>query len=199
MEIQFEKYIRNTLEAKELGNAYQFVFDKIENEGQRLIDNQFIYTADEHTLLEWENFLGIPFDNTLSIDERRQQILLRLNLKPPYTMNNIRRQISSIVGHEVYVFLDYGELLFRVETAGLEQNTLTLIESLLKRVLPVNVVYMPSSLIDATTTSYYGCVTNQATIYDNYAVLTYNKWSDYASDTWQDVLNKGTWMDVLVN
>ncbi len=173
MEIQFEKYIRDTLEAKELGNAYQFVFDKMENEGQKLIDNQFILTADEYTIKEWENWLGIPFDSNLTLDERKQQILLKLNMKPPYTFNNAIRQIYSFIGKEVNVTFDNARLVFQVFATGLSDFTKKIIENYLKRILPVNVVFR---------------------------IVTTNIWEQVLNrGNWQDVLDFGTWDDVLNN
>lgn len=164
MEIQFEKYIRDTLEAKELGNAYQFVFDKMENEGQKLIDNQFILSADEYTLLEWERFLNIPFDSTLTIEERRQQILLKLNMKPPYTLNNMKKQIYGFTGVENEITEDRSNLSINIDLSGATQGIMKLVHQYMKRIKPANVVYSisvtPQDLIDDGR-FYIGCIITQ--------------------------------------
>lgn len=152
MEIQFEKYIRDTLEAKELGNAYQFVFDKMENEGQKLLDNQFILSADEYTIKEWENWLGIPFDSSLTLDERKQQILLKLNMKPPYTFNNMKKQIYSFTGVENEITEDRSNLSLNIDLSGATWGIIKLVHQYMKRIKPVNIVYSisvtPQDLID---------------------------------------------------
>lgn len=166
MEIQFEKYIRDTLEAKELGNAYQFVFDKMENEGQELIDNQYILSADLITIREWEKFLSIPFDETLSLEDRRQQVLLYMNLKPPYTLNNIKRQLTSIVGQEVEVEVDYENLYITVDTTGSSAFIKKLVLTYLRKVLPANVVNVLGANVDTDITSYYATAPSVASIYE---------------------------------
>ena len=203
MTILFEKYIKDTLEAKELGNAYQFVFDKMENEGQALLDNQFILSADETTIKEWELWLDIPFDSSLTLDERRQQILLKLNMKPPYTFNNVRKQIASFAGRDVTVVMNNQKLFFGVETVGLSTTTIKFIFSYLKRVLPVNVVYVQVTIIDTNSNEYYGAGSSISNIYNGHVTYIppteYNKWNNYISDTWQDVLSKGSWRRVMFN
>ena len=141
MEIQFEKYIKDTKEIKELGNAYQYVFDKIENEGQLLNDNQYILTADENTIREWEKFLNIPFDSTLTLDERKQQIFLKRNMKPPYTFNNMKKQIYGFTGVENEITEDRENLSINIDLSSATQGIIKLVHQYMKRIKPVNVVY----------------------------------------------------------
>lgn len=145
MEIQFEKYIRDTREAQELGNAYQFIFDKLENDGQTLIDNQFILSADLITIREWEKFLSIPADDNLSLEERKNQVLLYLNLKPPYTLNNVKKQIYSFTGVENKITEDRDNLHIDIDLSGVGKNTYKLVNSFMRKVKPTNVTYSIST------------------------------------------------------
>ena len=141
MEIEFEKYIKNTKEIKELGNAYKFIFDKIENEGQVLLNNQFILSADEYVVKEWENWLEIPFDSSLTLEERRQQILLKINMKPPYTFNNMKKQIYAFTGIESDIEEDRANLVITIDLTGASNGAKKLVKQYMDKIKPVNVVY----------------------------------------------------------
>ena len=195
MNIEFEKYIKDTLEIKELGNAYQFIFDKIENEGQRLIDNQYIPTADIETIREYEHILKIPADDTLSLEERRLQVLLKFNMKPPYTFNNMIRQIRAFTGVESEITEDRENLSLNIDLTDATKGIIKLVHQYMKRIKPTNVVYSISATPQDLDDSYpfYQAVTIMQFI----EVGVPNTWDRYISSTWQDVLNLGTWNNVL--
>ena len=132
-------------ETQEIGNAYQFVFDKLENEGQKLLDNQFVLTSDLETIKEWEKFLSIPADDTLSLEDRRQQVLLFLNMKPPYTLNNVKKQIYSFTGVENKITEDRENLHIDIDLSGAGRNTYKLVNLFMRKVKPTNVTYSIST------------------------------------------------------
>ena len=161
MNIEFEKYIKDTKEINELGNAYQFVFDKAENEGQTLLNNQYILSADETIVREWELYLDIPFDSSLTLDERKQQILLKRNMKPPYTLNNMKKQIYAFTGVENEITEDRANLAITINLTGASNDTVKLVNQYMKRIKPVNVVYRvlstPGTMYDESQ-SYQACI-----------------------------------------
>lgn len=168
MNTEFENYIKDTRESKELGNAYQFTFDKMENEGQNLSENQYILTAVEYTIKEWENWLGIPFDSNLTLDERRQQVLLKRNMKPPYTLNNMKKQIYGFTGVENEIIENRSNLSVNIDLSSATKGIIKLVHQYMKRIKPANVVYSisvtPKDLYDDSIYYMSATITKNITV-----------------------------------
>ena len=141
MNIVFEKYIRDTLEAKRLKEAYNYVFSLFYEKGKDLINNQYVSSADIETIREWEKFLTITEDNMLTLEERRSQVLLKLLAKPPYTLNTIKEQLTSIMGGEIEVEMDNTDLILTVTYEDATAFQINLMTQYLSQVKPANVVF----------------------------------------------------------
>lgn len=190
-------------DVRELEAIYNVETNQLSNiEAQifQVYDNYFVQHSDMATIRDWENTLKITANPNESIEQRREKVLIKLSSTVPFNELYMRNLLSNHI-ENYNITIDSVLNTLTIVLLDNDVSMLDFIHAMLISIIPAHIdfrIYLGLS-IDTYPNEYYGCATNQATIYDNYAVLTYNKWSDYISGTWQDVLNKGTWMDVLVN
>lgn len=141
MIVKFEKYIRNTLEANVFKSVFEYFFGIIEDKANILMNDIFIRTASLPMIRLWEKFLGITPDETLTLEERRGQVLLKRMAKPPYTLKSITDQIQSICGTETLVKMDYTKLKLSIYVNNLTSYADRMTRLYLNMVKPVTVVY----------------------------------------------------------
>ena len=65
----------------------------------QLWDNQFVKTCDVATLVKWEAMLGIiAAPSVETVDFRRERIVNRLTMLPPFTMRFFRHRLDQLLG-----------------------------------------------------------------------------------------------------
>ena len=72
-------YYKEFLEMIEILKAEGVIFDNIEADNIEIRNNFIILTMDVATTLRWERFLGISFDPSQTLDDRRKSIYNLLN------------------------------------------------------------------------------------------------------------------------
>lgn len=61
--------------------------------------NTFVYDTDIDGLKRWESMLSIAPKPGSSIEDRRQEILLRINISPPYTERSLQNMLDGNFGN----------------------------------------------------------------------------------------------------
>ncbi len=145
MKVIFEKYIRDTLEAKEFKFAFEYLFNIIEEKLNELKNNVYVKRANLIWIQAWEIFYGIKQDDTLTLEERRMQVLLVKLSKPPFTKNTIIQQIRGITGAENTIEEDELNLVLKVDLTGATKFMYKMINEYIRKVKPENVIYLIST------------------------------------------------------
>jgi len=118
---------------------FQFLW---ELNGQ-LRDNLFILTAGEIGVKRWEKLLGIfplPYE---TLDERKATILLRINEQLPYTMRMLRNMLEVVCGEGNFeINLDANAYSLKIQLAIFSNTVADNVASLLKRIIPVNLIFI---------------------------------------------------------
>lgn len=74
-------------------------FAQWQENNQQDLDDAFIKTAKEDSLAIWENEIGIrPDIGHESIDFRRQRLINRYTIKPPFTIRWLEQQLKQLLG-----------------------------------------------------------------------------------------------------
>lgn len=74
-------------------------FAQWQENNQKDLDDSFIKTAGEESISIWENEIGIrPDVINESIDFRRQRLINRYTIKPPFTMHWLEQQLKQLLG-----------------------------------------------------------------------------------------------------
>jgi hypothetical protein len=107
----------------------------------KLLDNQFIISADENGIKRWERILGISPKATNTLQDRRFRVLSRVNSKLPYTIKRLHEQLEILCpdeGFELELEAQYFTLRIRVALAAKEQ--FDEVEKLTARQSPANLI-----------------------------------------------------------
>lgn len=106
--------------------------------GQALAE-QYILGAGEWGLGRWERLLHLEAPESLSLDERRQALLLRLNEQLPFTVTRLRELLAAAAPAGQYTMvLDEKNYVLHVYITLAAKGCLPALRALLQRVAPAN-------------------------------------------------------------
>ena len=164
MIVEFEKYINKTREAKEFKSVFEYFFSIIEDKLNDIENNMYIRTCTLAFIKAWEYFYKIPIDDTLSLEDRRQQVLMTKLIKIPYTKNSAIQQIRAFTGLDNEITEDEENLHINIDLTGSTNNIIKLVKNYMRKIKPTNVTYSisvtPKDLYDDST-FYMGCIITQ--------------------------------------
>lgn len=113
--------------------------------------NQFILTADEETISVYEKMFSIlanPATETLQF--RRERILNRMSLQPPFTMRWLQNKLDEIIGVGKWnAYVDYANRTLYVESFVVDQQWFNELRITINRIKPCNLVFINKPLIMA--------------------------------------------------
>lgn len=100
---------------------------------------QLIMQAGEYGIGRWENLLRIDGKESLSLEERRRAVLLRLNEQLPFTIARLRQLLAANVPEGEYVLtLDAAAYTLHVFLELSSKAYAPALRELLRRVVPAN-------------------------------------------------------------
>lgn len=106
--------------------------------GQALAE-QYILGAGEWGLGRWEQLLHLEAPESLSLDERRQALLLRLNEQLPFTVIRLRELLAAAAPAGQYTMvLDEKNYVLHIYITLAAKGCLPALRALLQRVAPAN-------------------------------------------------------------
>lgn len=116
---------------------------------ENLIKDNFVVTATEHGIGQYEKLLQIiPDKSTESLEFRRDRILNRLNMFPPFTLPFLRKLLSDTVGRNNYdVTMDYANYTLYLESSAINQQWFEEISFTINSIKPANIVFVNKPLL----------------------------------------------------
>ena len=128
------------------------VNDKLLDNEEEILDDlensQFIVTAPEHAVSEYEKLLNIYPLNTDSLEFRRIRIMNRLSMTPPFSLPYLREKLNTIIGEGKYnCYVDYDEYTLFVESSASNQSYVNEIYITVNKLKPANIVFINKPLI----------------------------------------------------
>lgn len=119
---------------------------------RQVLDNLFVQTGDARGLSRWEKVIGILPKGRDTIEQRRTQIMLRLNEKLPFTYRALQGMLAGVFGPDGFV-LEVDPLAYRLSvTLPIDIDggvNLRGLPGMLARVVPANIIYKMGAEIDA--------------------------------------------------
>lgn len=110
----------------------------------KVLNNRFPQLSDRDGVEAWEEWLGIMPDSTKSLDERRSDILVKMNARIPYTKVQLHRILAAAVGWDNYSFtLENFTLL--VEIAFDQYDKLKAVRDILEQIVPAHILRQATS------------------------------------------------------
>lgn len=128
-------------EIKAIMNAEQISFDGVWVSSESVMNNQFVTQANEDGVARYEHILGITPKATYTLDERKFNILARMNESLPYTMKQLHNSLGSLCGEDGYTLkLDHGTYTLVVKLGLANENNVQAVVELLDKMTPANIV-----------------------------------------------------------
>ncbi len=125
------------------------LFDNLDTETEKVRDNQYALTADINGIIEYEKMLNIiPKPATETIEFRRQRIINRLSMVPPFTFRFLKQRLDEIIGVDRYTAsIDYPNYTLYIESSAENQEWFHEILVMVTKLKPANIVFINRPLV----------------------------------------------------
>lgn len=143
------------LEMQGIASAVQPQIDALWNETEYLLDELYIPYASGIGLKRWEKLLGLPSSG--SVEKRRQEILLVLQSRLPYTETFLKDYLEKVLG-DVILTVDYGKYSVSIETGGENEEILSSLSVQLRQIIPANMTLFLAIMEEYLAWIYTGCL-----------------------------------------
>lgn len=147
----FPSVYNGVLEISALSETDDVLLDQALAKLERAQLNQFILTADEETISVYEKMFSIlanPTTETLQF--RRERILNRMSLQPPFTMRWLQNKLDGIIGVGKWnAYVDYANRTLYIESFVVNQRWFNELRITINRIKPCNLVFVNKPLIMA--------------------------------------------------
>lgn len=139
---------RDIFEFQEIARVEDLELNSAEGQFLKVLNNQFILTADSDGLSMAEELYGIVPDPTDTIDFRRQRLLQRIQLQPPYTIRFLRQQLNKLIGEGKYdLELDPDKYTLTISSAAENQAYAQEVAIIVGKVKPANIIFVTNPAI----------------------------------------------------
>jgi hypothetical protein len=125
------------------------LFDNLDTETEKVRDNQYVLTADIDGIIAYEKMLNIiPKPTTETIEFRRQRIINRLSMVPPFTFRFLKQRLDEIIGVDRYTAsIDYPNYTLYIESSAENQEWFHEILVTVTKLKPANIVFINKPLV----------------------------------------------------
>ena len=80
-------------------------FRAIWKAADNVLSNEFIVTADAWGVSRFEKMLGIVPEKEADLEDRRAAVLMKYNMRSPYTIRRLQDILAEVVGETNYLSL----------------------------------------------------------------------------------------------
>ena len=111
------------------------------NAAERVLQNEFIETADEYGISRFEKVIGLVPSNEDTIESRRARIMSKWLSTLPYTLKILIKNLTVLCGgNDFKVNADFNNYNIRVTTHLRLYSQVQELKELLERMIPANIV-----------------------------------------------------------
>lgn len=127
----------------EIINSANIKIKQLNDELQKAFFNNFVLSADENGIRNYERILNIIPDPLLeSLEFRKGRVINRLSMSPPFTEACLRQVLSSILGESNWSYdIDYRKFTFDIYSLIPGRNWSIEISRTLDIIIPANIFY----------------------------------------------------------
>lgn len=134
-------FLREYREFNEIANAEEPELDGLSEKALRVLKNQFIETADEYGIAEFEKMLGIFPSKSDSLESRRARVFSRWFTELPYTLKAFLTKLAGLSEYgNIAVSVDFDRYLIAIDTDFEYYGQTDEIERLVDLMFPCNII-----------------------------------------------------------
>lgn len=140
----FPRIYQDIPEIKEIVKTENADFEKAKSDLKDLVDNQFIFTANEYCISYMEKQIGIIANPEIeTLEYRRLRLLNRVSTQPPFTTPFLRQRLDDIIGKDEYTLtIDYPKYTIYIESIARNQTYNHEIAVTMNMVKPANMIFI---------------------------------------------------------
>ncbi len=141
-------YERGVFEFQEIAKTEDTELNLSTLQKDKVLANQFVLTADEDGIAMFEKLYGIIPESGDTLQFRREKILNRIQLQPPYTERFLRAQLDRILGAGTYTLIvDYNDYIIYINYNTESESISKEVSLVINKVKPVNMAYVTEPLL----------------------------------------------------
>ena len=142
------EYEQGIFEFQEIARVENNELTAMKTQKIKVLDNQFVLTADKDGLLMFENLYGIIAKNTDTINFRHERILSRMQSESVYTERFLRMQLDNLIGEGLYTLdFDYNAYTITLNSAAESQSYAQEVALLVSKIKPANMLFINTPLL----------------------------------------------------
>ncbi len=137
-------FYKDVVEMEDIMNSEEHIMDIARREVSAAFANTFVLTSDESGVIMFEKMLGITANSqTEDLEFRRQRVLNRLSMSPPFTFRFLEQKLNEIIGVGAWTaYIDFNNYTLYIESSATDQNWYYEIEFTVNRIKPCNMVFI---------------------------------------------------------
>lgn len=150
-------FLREYREFGAIANAEEPELQRLSTTSLRLLKNQFIATADEDGIAEFEKILGITPQSSEPLESRRSRVMSRWFSEIPYTLQTLLLKLKALCGEgnfSVEENYDFYEIKIKTELELLGQVDELL--EIIDNVVPCNMQVFSENTIPCVARGGFG-------------------------------------------
>lgn len=134
-------FVAEFREIKAIMDAEQVTVETTWTDAENVLADQFVQDATENGVKRYEKILKIIPKGNYTLDERKFNILARMNEQLPYTMKQLNEMLTALCGEDgYYLKLDTNAYELVVKIALHNEKNMQAVEDLLYKIVPANIV-----------------------------------------------------------
>lgn len=139
---------RGVAEFQKIADAEVAELVRAEAQKDKILANQFVRTADIQGIEMFEELYNIVPESTDTLEFRRERILNRMALLPPFTERFLRQLLDRFIGENAYTLIvDYNNYIIYINYGSIDQDTEKEISIVIDKVKPSNMVFITEPLL----------------------------------------------------
>lgn len=137
-------WFRRILDFQEICKAESAQMEALAAAINAVADNFFFQTMDEGAVSTWEKIFGIvPNPQTETLDFRRERVLNRVSMQPPFTLGFLYQKLDQIIGKGKYeIHVDYPNYTLYILSSAENQSYATEVSYTVGRIKPAHIVFI---------------------------------------------------------
>lgn len=141
-------YERDVFEFKEIARVESEQLDSVKNQFNKILNNQFVITADSDGVAMFESLYGIIPEDSDSLEFRKERVLNRIQSQPPFTIRYLEQQLDKIIGKGKYtVEMNYDKYTLIINSAAENQAYAQEVAVIVGKVKPANILFVSRPLV----------------------------------------------------
>ena len=133
------QYIQDYREIREILDCEQGEFDRLWIAKDQILNNAFVYDADESGVGRYEKILGMIKKPSDTLDERKFHIIVKMNEQLPYTIASLKENLAKLCGVDGFAVVQlFTQYQLEIKVALTAKSNLDAVKEMVERVIPCN-------------------------------------------------------------